>query len=186
MRATRKLRWICLGLSLALAITMGGGAWAAPAAPAAGDLAPDRVGTTLDGEPVLLSSFAGKVVVVSFWATWCPYCLKELPILENIQNVGKGNVIQVIAVNTEERAIFRKARRALESFKMMLAYDPGKASATAYGVKGIPHLLIIGRDGRVVQVYRGYDESSLEGIVADLNRAVAAPLSEAPEPLPPQ
>jgi thiol-disulfide isomerase/thioredoxin len=184
MRVTRRIRWFCLSLSLALVAlaALGGGAWAAPAAPAAGDLAPDRVGTTLDGEPVLLSSFAGKVVVVSFWATWCPYCLKELPILENIQNVGNGNLIQVIAVNTEERAVFRKALRALESFKMKLAYDPGEASAKAYGVKGIPHLLIIGRDGRIVQVYRGYDESSLDGIVADLNAAVAAarPASSAP------
>jgi thiol-disulfide isomerase/thioredoxin len=77
--------------------------------------------------------FSGKAVVVSFWATGCAYCLKELPILHNIQRADK------------------------------------------YGVKGIPHRVIVGKDGRVVAVYTGYSESSLDGIVADINRALAAP-----------
>jgi thiol-disulfide isomerase/thioredoxin len=142
---------------------------------AAGDLPPDKVGKTLDGETISLSRFAGKVVVVSFWATWCPYCLKELPILEGIQKtVGKGQ-IEVIAVNTESRDVFKKVKRAMSNLTLQLLYDPSEESAKAYGVKGIPHLVIIGRDGRIVEVYRGYGESSLDGIVEDLNLALAAP-----------
>jgi hypothetical protein len=49
-------------------------------------------------------------------------------------------------------------------------------SATLYGVNGIPHLLIIGRDGRIQNVYRGYDESSLDGIVESLNVAINMPV----------
>ena len=150
----------------------------ASAAPASGDMAPDYIGTTLDDKELALSNFRGKVVV-SFWATWCPYCLKELPILEGIQQSAGAEKVQVIAINTEERAVFRKVSRALSKLTLGMSYDPGKKSATLYGVNGIPHLVIIGRDGRILNVYRGYDESSLDGIVESLNRAINTPLETA-------
>lgn len=147
------------------------------AANSVGERAPNELGRTLDGKVITLSSYAGKVVVVSFWATWCKYCLKELPILENIQKLAGEEQVQVIAVNTEERDVFRQVSRTLKDFKMMLAYDPYETYAKSFGVKGIPHLVIIGRDGKIIQVYRGYDESSLTDIAADLNQAInsAAP-----------
>ena len=87
--------------------------------------------------------------------------------------------MQVIAINTEERAVFRKVSRALSQLTLGMSYDPGKKSATLYGVNGIPHLVIIGRDGRILKVYRGYDESSLDGIVESLNAAINMPLEAA-------
>lgn len=147
----------------------------AQAAPGAGDMAPDDLGLTVKGDAVKVSDYAGKVVVVSFWASWCAYCLKELPVLEDIQNSSAKDHIQVIAVNTEERAVFKKLERAFRGASLKMSYDPVKASATAYGVNGLPHLLIIGRSGRILKVYRGYSESSLDGIIADLNLALAEP-----------
>jgi thiol-disulfide isomerase/thioredoxin len=157
-------------LSCALSGTAGA-TWAAELA--AGDVAPDIVGMNVDRDPVKLSQYAGKAVVISFWATWCPYCLKELPVLSAIQKAAKGNV-HVIAINTEDRDVFRRASRLLRDLEIGMAYDPGKQAQTAYGVSGIPHMVIIGRDGRIVNVYRGYDESSLDGIVAAINRATGA------------
>ncbi|MGV7208415.1 TlpA family protein disulfide reductase [Oxalobacteraceae bacterium A2-2] len=155
-------------------------AYGAP--PASGDLAPDYVGKTLAGDPLAVSAYRGKVVVISFWATWCPYCLKELPVLEGIQKLAGANKVQVVAINTEDRETFRDASRVLKNYTLKLAYDPGKKSHDAYGVNGIPHLLIIGRDGRILSVYRGYDESSLNDIVEDLNSAIRAPGSEEGQP----
>ncbi len=161
-------------ISLLLAIAAG--AHAAP--PKNGDMAPDIVGRTLDAEAVTVSAHRGKVVVVSFWATWCPYCLKELPILEGIQKVAGHDKVQVIAVNTESADVFRKVEQKLASLTMKQAFDPGRKGRDAYGVEGIPHLVIIGRDGRIIKVYRGYDEASLDAIVADINGAIAeAPAS---------
>lgn len=144
------------------------------AMPGAGDRAPDLLGKRLNDDKVLVSQYAGKVVVVSFWATWCSYCLKELPILEGLQKVAGKDRVEVIAVNTEDSDTLRRVSRKLKDFTMGLAYDPGKVAATAYGVKGIPHLVIIGRDGVIVQVYRGYGEETLDRIVGDINAAVAA------------
>ena len=137
----------------------------------------DYVGKTLDGAEVLLSQHRGKVVVVSFWATWCPYCLKELPILNGLQKLAGKEQMYVVAVNTEERAVFRKVVRALDKMDLSFAYDPDKRAQKAYKVNGIPHMLIIDRDGNVVQTYRGYAESALDGIVAEINKALATPAS---------
>lgn len=144
-------------------------------APGAGDVAPDVVGFTLGGDKVKLSDLRGKVVVVSFWATWCGYCLKELPILEGIQKVaGKQHNVQVIAVNTEERDTFRSVTRLMKDFTLAMANDAGGAAQKTYGVKGIPHLVIIGRDGVIIRVYRGYGEETLERITQDINLAISA------------
>lgn len=160
-----------LPLTLLLALSLPAHA----AIPGAGDMAPDVLGKTLDGKAVKVSDHAGKVVVVSFWATWCAYCLKELPILEGVQKLGGAANVQVIAVNTEDRDMFRHVSRELKKMTLKLAYDPDKAGAQAYGVKGIPHLVIIGRDGKIVEVYRGYSEASLDGIIASINLAIATP-----------
>ncbi len=162
-----------LGVLLISLLLMAGHALAA--APAAGDMAPDEFGKTLDGVKPKLADFQGKVVVISFWATWCGYCLKELPVLEGLQKVAKGNV-QVIAINTESREDFRDAVRVLRSMTAKLTYDSDGKGAKAYGVNGIPHLVIIGRDGKILDVHRGYDQSSLPGIVDSINAAILAPV----------
>lgn len=148
---------------------------AASAAPDAGDMAPPQVGKNLAGEQLVLTNYLGKAVVVSFWATWCPYCLKELPVLEGIQKQAGNEHMQVIAINTESREVYRDAAKILRNLSLILAHDAGDKASKAYGVDGIPHMVIIGRDGRILNVYRGYDESSLSAIVADINHALEPP-----------
>lgn len=162
---------VAMGLLLAVLAT-----GSASASPGAGDAAPPALGTDFEGAPVNLAQYAGKAVIVTFWATWCGYCLKELPILENIQNKAGKQQLQVIAVNTESREVFRKAARALKSLSLMVAHDTGSMAFTAYGGTGLPHMAIIGRDGNIIRIYRGYDESSLNAIVKDVNQALQMPV----------
>jgi hypothetical protein len=58
---------------------------------------------------------------------------------------------------------------------LALLHDGGGEAQAAYGVSVLPHMLIIGRDGRIVNVYVGYSESELPAVVKDLNRAMAQP-----------
>lgn len=146
---------------------------AAAAAPQVGDLAPDGVGLSVEGQPLTLSAHAGKVVVLSFWATWCGPCRKELPILEGIQKVAGKDRVQVIAVNVEDAATFRRVAKAFAALEMTLASDTREVAQRAYGVKGIPHLVIVDKAGRVVRVHRGYSEAGVDAVVADLNRVLA-------------
>ena len=94
MHASRYRRRI-LALVLGLLATL------ARAAPGAGDLPPPDIGHNLAGDEVLLTNYAGKAVIVTFWATWCKYCLKELPILDRVQVTAGKDQMAVIAVNTE-------------------------------------------------------------------------------------
>jgi thiol-disulfide isomerase/thioredoxin len=154
---------------------------ASAAMPVAGDIAPDNLGVTLKDEPVRLKDYAGKAVVISFWASWCPYCLKELPVLYHVQKAAKGR-LQVVAINTEDDDTFRKLARAMRTLDIAMSYDPEHKARDAFGVNGIPHMVIIGSDGRIVEVFRGYDESSLKPIVAAINRAIGAGAPESASP----
>ena len=146
----------------------------AAAAPGPGDVPPPDLGHTIGGDEVQLPSYAGKAVIVTFWATWCTYCLKELPILDAVQTKAGKAQMAVIAVNIEDRDVFRRAVRLLrDSVHFELVSDARGAAQEAFGVKGIPHMVILGRDGRILKVYRGYSEKNLDAIVADINLALA-------------
>jgi thiol-disulfide isomerase/thioredoxin len=147
---------------------------AAPKVPSKGDVPPAYIGETLEGVPVELTTHAGQAVVITFWASWCTYCKKELPVLAELQRAAGKDHLRVIAVDTESREMFHKVMRALGSFDMQLAYDPQKKGQRAFGVSGIPHLVIVGRDGRIDKVFRGYGEDSLDEILASINRATGA------------
>jgi len=147
-------------------------AFAADVIPGKGDKAPVALGTTLDGTTLDAGQYRGKVLVVTFWASWCGPCLKELPMLEGLQRAVGKDRLHVVAVNVEDRDVFRKVARKLESFTLTLAHDDRKRGSDAYGVKGIPHMVIIGRDGVIVKVNRGYSEEALEGILAEINSAL--------------
>lgn len=142
--------------------------------PTIGEPPPDtQLGVTTAGKSVKPSDFPGRVVVVTFWASWCGPCRKELPILENLQELGKGQ-IQVIAVNIEESVAFRRASQILRSQQMLLANDRNGVSQRAYKVKSIPHMVLIGRDGHILDIHSGYAEGAIPSIVNEINEALAA------------
>ena len=90
--------------------------------------------------------------------------------LEGLPNAAKGNV-QVVAVSIEPRETFRAVYRALSSLN--LTNDPNEWYSTAYGVNGNPHMVIIGKDGKILHVHRGYNEKQRDGFVAEIHAALA-------------
>ena len=137
-----------------------------------GDIPPKSLGFTRSSEEIETTQFAGRVMVVTFWASWCAPCRSELVMLEKLQTVAKER-LKVVAVNIEPRDVFRRVVRALPDFKVTLTNDPEKRRADTYGVGGIPHMVIIGKDGKVVAVHRGYSDSGLDGLLAEINAELA-------------
>ena len=142
------------------------------AAPRSGDAAPDFAGVTFEGQRLSVASYSGKVVVLSFWATWCGPCRKELPILEGIARTAGPERVQVVAINIEAADVYRRVAEKRDTVQMLLAHDPASEARKSYGVDGIPHMVIIGKDGRIVRVHRGYTDAGVDQAIADLNRAL--------------
>jgi len=96
-----------------------------------------------------LRDLRGKVVLVNFWATWCPPCRKEMPDLDALYNKFKGQGFVVLAISDEEAAKvspFISERRI--SYPVLL--DPGRTLNDLFIVEGIPKSFIYDRDGKMV------------------------------------
>jgi thiol-disulfide isomerase/thioredoxin len=125
-------------------------------------------------------------VVLTFWATWCAPCRKEVPILENLQGkVGKDRLV-VYAVPFEQTSeTYSALVRLFRSWKITLIDDRSGEIARHYGIHSIPHLFLIGRDGRIAAEHLGYGEGTVEQLVADVNAALRAAPAAAPADSPP-
>ena len=137
---------------------------------------PDLVGVDGNGADVLVSSHHGKVVVLSFWASWCGYCLKELPVLEKIQRVLGKDRIEVIAINIDKnRGDYLKMKRQLKTFELTMARDENHVAADQYGANALPFLVMVDRSGRVAHTWKGYPGSKLDLIVEQINGLLDEP-----------
>ncbi|WP_305046229.1 TlpA family protein disulfide reductase [Geoalkalibacter sp.] len=117
-----------------------------------GTVAPDFTLPTYDGGSVTLSHLRGKVVLINFWATWCPPCRTEKPTMENLyQKFAERGDFVLLAVNVEE-----DARQALESYLKRTPYsfpipiDAQGQVQNLYHVYRFPESFIIDRNGIVV------------------------------------
>lgn len=109
--------------------------------------APEFSLLTLDQQPIKLSDYKGKVVVLNFWATYCIPCRIEMPSLEKLSQEYKGNDVAVVAISLDEGK--EKAIRMLVN-KMNLSFPialEGQASGDDYKVSVLPVTYIIGKDG---------------------------------------
>jgi cytochrome c biogenesis protein CcmG/thiol:disulfide interchange protein DsbE len=124
---------------------------------AGGALAEDFTLEAADGSTVTLSDLRGKVVLLNFWATWCPPCKAEMPDLEALhRDYGEEHDFVVVGVNLQEDAgkvqAFADANRI--SFPLLLDSD-GNVSTRQYGVRTLPTSIILDREGRIRDAWNG-------------------------------
>jgi thiol-disulfide isomerase/thioredoxin len=153
---------------------------AAPTGPAVGSIAPDfKARNLVTGEDTTLSSQHGKVVILTFWASWCAPCKRELPILENAQRaVGKDKLVVFAVSHNDKPEALAAIKRPAAHWQINVMTDGNDHVARLYAVSGIPHLFLIGRDGKVVANHVGYGDRTVDELIADINRALAEPLPE--------
>lgn len=139
--------------------------------PQEGEPAPTVLGKDRDGKIVDLAGYRGKVVIVTFWASWCGYCLKELPALDALQKQVGDTWLQTIAVNVEDPPdTYRLMMRQMRDFTLLQARDRNGDIAATYGVTSYPNLWIIDTQGNIASHHVGYGAGSLQGIIDEIKR----------------
>ena len=135
---------------------------------AVGDTAPDFSITTDSGREITPASFGGKLLVLNFWATWCPPCIDEMPSLNAFQKhlAGKGVVVLGISVDKDEREYRRFLSQARVSF--LTARDPSNKINQDYGTLKFPETYIIDTQGKVVRKIINSRDWMDPGILSDV------------------
>ncbi|MDN7241508.1 redoxin domain-containing protein [Planococcus sp. N028] len=140
---------------------------------APGEVAPDFELTTLSGETVKLSDYKGKKVILNFWATWCPPCIAEMPLMQNYYEKAQEENVEILAVNltTEDRGIhkveeFVKSNNLTFPIPMDIKGDIG----SIYQAVTIPTSYMIDTQGRVQKKHIGpMDEKVMIEYIANMD-----------------
>jgi thiol-disulfide isomerase/thioredoxin len=124
-----------------------------------GSVAPDVSLKTLDGKTVSLSQYRGRVVMLNFWATWCPPCRAEMPSMERLNKAMNGLDFVMLAVNVEEdgaQVVTTFLQSNPHSFPVLL--DSNAMAQNAYEVFRFPETFIINKDGVILNHILGARE----------------------------
>lgn len=160
-------------------------AWKAPAgahedtsanavSPLVGKPAPDFKLDALAGGQTSLSELKGSVVVVDFWATWCPPCRASMPHLNKMYEENKASGAKVFAINCKEDKKDVQDFAQQNKLTVPILLCTSDELMQAYQVSGIPLTVIIGKDGKVAKTFEGYGE----GTGKQIDKEVAAQLAK--------
>lgn len=134
--------------------------------------APDFTLSTFDGAELSLDQFRGKIVVINFWASWCPPCEEEAPTLAEFGRAIDQNQVVLLGVDVWDRE--SDARQFLEDHGVAFpnGIDQNGSIAVDYGVAGVPETFFIGPDGTLLGKYTGPVKSAeqINGFIEELTR----------------
>lgn len=131
---------------------------------------PDHAVTRPDGSEVRLSDYAGKVVLLNFWATWCAPCRHEMPSLDRLQAELGSDAFAVVPVATGRNSVegIEKFFTEVEVTNLPILLDPQQGLARQMAILGLPITVILDTEGREIARLRGdaeWDSDSAKAIL---------------------
>jgi thiol-disulfide isomerase/thioredoxin len=122
--------------------------------------APEFTARSMDGSTISLRDFEGRVVIVNFWTTWCPSCVAELPVLQEVDQRYSDQEVVVLAVDIGERE--SDVRRFLDDndLDLTVLLDRSEEIAYAYNIRSIPTAIIVDPYGEIDAVHLGAASAS--------------------------
>jgi peroxiredoxin len=104
----------------------------------------------LSGEKLSLAGFKGKLVMLNFWATWCPPCRAEMPSMQKLYTQLKADGFEILAVNLQENAKTVSDHIKKNGFTFPVALDASGSVGGAYGIRAIPTSFLVDRGGKII------------------------------------
>ena len=153
------MRLKCRSVSLVAAIfVLGSFSCRKDPGPQVGDLAPGFTLPDLEGQLHELADLSGRVVVLNYWATWCPPCVDEMPSLQKLHEALGAKGLSVVAVSVDER--FEDIGRFVETFELTftILHDPSGRIERRYQTLAVPESFLVGRDGVIYKRVPGATE----------------------------
>lgn len=136
-------------------------AQAADAALATGQPAPDFTLPSLAGPNLRLAEQRGQVVLINFWATWCGPCREEMPLLDALYKRYKPLGFTLLGVNVDDDPAKARTAAAQLGVSFPVLLDTSKQVSRQYALSTMPSSVVLGRDGRVQLLHRGYRSGDL-------------------------
>jgi thiol-disulfide isomerase/thioredoxin len=127
-----------------------------------------------DGSIVHLSDYAGKVVLVDFWASWCVPCKASFPALDSLYQRNRSRGLEVLAVNVDEQRKAAEAFLAARPHEMPVIFDPKGEAATAFRIRAMPSSVLIDRSSQIRFTHAGYSTE----VLSSYQREIELLLSE--------
>ena len=138
-----------------------------------GDKAPDFTVEMVDGSKVQLSKLKGKVVVVNFWATWCPPCREELKhVQKQLIDRFKGKKFAFLPISRGEKKDVVEAFRKKMNYTFPMGLDPQQSIYKLYASNYIPRNFVVDKDGKVIYVSVGYTPEEFAEMVKVIDGAL--------------
>ena len=137
-----------------------------------GDVAPDFTVEMVDGSKITLSQLKGKVVIINFWATWCPPCRQEMThVQKEIIDRFKGKDVVFLPISRGEKKTVVEAFRKKENYTFPMGLDPQQTIYKKYASNYIPRNFVVGKDGKVIYVSVGFSPDEFAEMIKTVENA---------------
>lgn len=136
-----------------------------------GDEVPEFVVDMFDGQKINIKDLKGKIVLINFWATWCPPCQEELKrVQKEIVDRFKGKDFVFLAISREETKEQVKKFREKNGYTFPMGLDPERKIYSKFATATIPRNFIIDKKGKIVEIEIGYSEESFTKMIEKLEK----------------
>jgi len=134
--------------------------------------APDFEGKTLSGKEIKLSEFHGKVVLLDFWASWCPPCREEMPQLVKFYKSHKSSDFQLIAINIDNKAsnMQRFLDKLFPTPQFPIVEDNTQKIPALFNIEAMPTTIFIDKKGNIRYRHDGFKDSYVNDFNSELSQ----------------
>lgn len=167
-------RWLAVCL---VCLGFAAGAQAAGFEARAATPAPDLSANDLNGVPKTLADYRGQVVLLNFWASWCPPCLREMPSMERLREKMTGRPLAIVALDSAETADEVGAFLSRMKLGFPILLDPDGSNTKRWKVFALPTSFLLDAEGRVRHVLTGpteWDEGEALAVIESLLAEIPA------------